>query len=119
MSNIHALNILPHQDAINCIATYHSEFDNKTLDYTKLLEKLQQSIVDLNFMRTEDNALWMQQRGADYMTNPKLFKHAPLTYICAFLAEIFKQHDLESLPAKLTPPILRSLLNRLNEFKLH
>ena len=98
---------------------YHSEFDKKNIDYMTLLQKIETTMVELNFMRTHDNAQWMQQRGADYLTNPKLFKHAPLTYLCAFLAEIFKQYDVETLPNKLSPHTLKSLLSRLNEFKPH
>ncbi|WP_028863177.1 hypothetical protein [Psychromonas aquimarina] len=119
MSNIHALNILPSQEVIDSIANYHAEFDDISFDYTQLLIKLKNEIYKLNFMVKHDNADWMQRRGSDYLTNPKLFAHAPLTYICAFIGELFKKYSLEELLEKLTPQILKSVLARLNDFKLH
>ena len=119
MCDIHALNILPSQTAIDSIATYRSEFDKDSFDYTQLLNKLKKAFYELNFMCKHDNADWMRERGHDYLSNPKLFGHAPLTYLCAFLGEIFKTYDLPELLEKVTPQILKCALTRLEEFKLH
>lgn len=119
MADIHALHSLPSQAAINSIAIYRFEFDRNPFNYTLLLKKLQKTFTELNFMNTQDNAIWMRERGGDYLSNPKLFCQAPLTYLCAFLGEIFKQYDLPELQEKLTPRILKSALTRLAEFRLY
>ena len=119
MCDIHALHILPSQVAINSIALYRKEFDKEFFDYTLLLKQLKNSISEHCFMGKYDNAEWMRERGADYLINPSLFSHAPLTYLCIFLAEIFKKYELVELVSKLTPQILKSALTRLNEFKLN
>ena len=67
-------------------------------------------------MNKHDNAKWMRNCGSDYLTNPKLFCHAPLTYICAFLGELFNSYELEQLEDKLTPQILKCALTRLDQF---
>lgn len=117
MCNIHAIEIIPSQSAINSIALYRSEFENESLDYNALLSKLKNVIHELGFMEKHDNTEWMQQRGNDYLTNPKLFCHAPLTYLCAFLGELFNNYELDELQAKLTPQILECALTRLEAFK--
>jgi hypothetical protein len=117
MCNIHALEIIPSQETIDSIAIYHIEFENESFDYNELLSKLKHVIHELNFMEKHDNAEWMQQRGSDYLTNPKLFAHVPLTYLCAFLGELFKTYELEELQEKLTPQILKCALTRLDHFK--
>jgi len=117
MCDIHASNIIPSQVAINSIATYRTEFDNELLDYNKLLHKLQTVIHEQGFMKTHDNADWMLQRGNDYLANPKLFANAPLTYLCAFLGELFNSYKVEELQEKLTPQILKCALTRLEQFK--
>ncbi|MEH6451718.1 MAG: hypothetical protein V7782_01640 [Psychromonas sp.] len=119
MSNIHSINGLPSQSAIDLIASYRAEFEKTTYDYALLLSKLKQDILKLEFMCQQDNQIWMMRRGRDYLDNPKLFNHAPLTYICVFLGEIFKEEDLNELEEKLTPEILENALIRLYEFKLH
>ena len=117
MCNIHAIEIIPSQTAIDSIAIYRTEFDNESFDYKELLAKLKNVIHELNFMKTHDNTEWMQQRGSDYLTNPKLFCHAPLTYICAFLGELFNKNETAELHEKLTPQILKCALTRLEQFQ--
>ena len=119
MSDVHALHTLPSQEAINSIATYRLEFEKESFDYKRLLSKLKKAIYELNFMCKHDNADWLRDRGADYLANPKLFYQAPLTYLCAFLGEIFKKYDLPELQDKLTPKILKCALTRLEEFRLY
>ena len=117
MCNIHAIEIIPSQAAIDSIAIYRSEFDNESFDYNALLVKLKNVIHELGFMQKYDNAEWMQKRGSDYLANPKLFCNAPLTYLCAFLGELFNSYELDSLQEKLTPQILKCALTRLDQFK--
>lgn len=117
MSNIHAIEIIPSQASINSIAAYRTEFDSESIDYKALLAKLKNIIQELGFMKKHDNAQWMQHRGSDYLTNPKLFCNAPLTYLCAFLGELFNTYELEELQIKLTPQILKCALTRLEQFK--
>lgn len=117
MCNIHAMEIIPSQTSINLIAVYRAEFDNEYLNYHELLENLQDIIHEQGFMDTHDTAEWMQQRGIDYLINPKLFCNAPLTYICAFLGDLFNSNELEYLERKLSPQILKSALTRLEQFK--
>lgn len=119
MSDIHALNILPSQAAIDSIATYCVEFDKEPLNYTQLLSRLKNTFYELRFMCKYDNANWMREKGHDYLNNPKLFSHAPLTYLCIFLGEIFKTYDLPELQEKMTPYILKCALTRLQEFRLN
>lgn len=117
MSNIHAINIIPCQTTINSIASYRAEFDSESFDYNKLLHQLQSDIREQGFMKTHDNTEWMQQRGNDYLSNPKLFGNAPLTYLCVFLGELFNCYEVEELQNKLTPQILKCALTRLQQFK--
>lgn len=118
MDNLHALNTLPSQGAINSIATYRLEFEKESLDYKKLLSKLNKAISDLKFMYDHDNSDWLRNIGSDYLSNPTLFAQAPLTYLCVFLSEIFKKYDLPELQEKLSPTILESVLIRFEEFKI-
>ena len=119
MSDVHQLSDLPSQSAIDLIATYRTEFDDPTFDYPLLLNRLKQDISKLEFMYQHDNKIWMMRRGKDYLENPKLFDHAPLTYLCAFLGEVFKEEDLNKLQKKLSPETLENALTRLYKFKLH
>ena len=116
MCDIHAIEIIPSQAAIDSIAIYRTEFDNKSFNYKKLLKKMKKVIHELKFMKKHDNAKWMRNCGSDYLANPKLFCHAPLTYICAFLGELFNSYELEQLEDKLTPQILKCALTRLDQF---
>lgn len=118
MNNVYALHILPTQQAINSIASYHLEFEKEPLDYRTLLGKLKKAIYELDFICKHDNADWLRNRGSDFLANPKLFSQAPLTYLCAFLSEIFKKYDLSELQEKLSPAILKCLLTRLEEFRV-
>ncbi|RBW42835.1 hypothetical protein DS885_14510 [Psychromonas sp. B3M02] len=117
MSNIHQLNNLPKQDTINLIASYKVDFESDYFDYHQLLEKLQEVILRGHFMDQEDNAAWMSHRGNDYLSNPKLFAHAPLTYLCAFLSEIFKKKSLTEIEKSVAPIVFNEVLTRLNDFK--
>lgn len=117
MDNIHQLNLLPAQSSINLIASYSTEFECDNFNYHQLLEKMQVTILGNSFMKNIDNANWMNHRGGDYLNNPKLFSNAPLTYLCAFLSEIFKQSDIRHIEKNICPNILKAALIRLNEFK--
>lgn len=119
MSNIHSVNGLPSQSAIDLIASFRAEFEDPSFDYPLILSKLKQEISSLQFMYQQDNQIWMMRRGKDYLDNPKLFSHAPLTYLCTFLGEVFKEEDLTQLEEKLSPVALENALIRLYEFKLH
>jgi hypothetical protein len=117
MHNIHALEIIPSQAVINSIAAYRTKLDNQSIDYKELLTELKNIIHELGFMEKHDNAQWMQKRGCDSLSNPKLFYNAPLTYICAFLGELFNTYEINDLQKKLTPQILECALTRLGQFK--
>ena len=119
MQDIHSFNHFPSQYAIDSIANYQSELKNDYLNYMQLLEKIKKDIHKLGFTPENDNQIWMLRRGNDYLANPKLFKHAPLNYICILLSEVFKEDNLDELAIKLPAPILNQLLTRLNTFKLH
>jgi len=116
MCNIHAMEIIPSQASINSIATYRTEFDNESLNYNELLKNLRNTVHKLEFMNSHNTTEWMQKRGIDYFTNPKLFVNAPLTCLCAFLGELFNRYELEELQARLPPDILKSALTRLEQF---
>jgi len=117
MCNIHAMEIIPSQASINSIALYRDEFDNKELNYNELLGRLKSVIQQQAFMKEHDTTEWMQMRGIDYLANPKLFCHAPLTHLCAFLGELFNSYELQELQDKLSPEILECALTRLGQFK--
>ena len=117
MYNVHAIEIIPNQTSIDLISVYRAEFDKESLDYKELLGTLKNDIRELGFMEAYDNAEWLQQRGTDYLSNPKLFCNAPLTHICAFLGELFNTYELEELEHKLPPQILKCALTRLEKFK--
>jgi len=119
MTNIHSLNDLPPQYAIDSIANYQCELKINKLNYTQLLSKLKKDMYSLGFVFEDDNQIWMLRRGNDYLLNPQLFNHIPLTYICIFLTEVFKENDLNKLAIKLPAATLKKALARLNEFKLH
>jgi len=119
MQNIHSLKHLPSQYAIDSIANYQVKLEQNNLNYQQLLGKLQKDLCRLGFMLNADNQIWMLTRGNDYLTNPRLFNNAPLTYICTVLSEVFKEDDLAELAEKLPASALKQALVRLNEFKLH
>jgi len=119
MQDIHSLNHLPSQYAIDSIANYQPELEKEYLDYKMILKRFKKDIQRLGFTSENDNQIWMLRRGNDYLTNPKLFKHAPLTYICIFISEVFKEDNLDELAEKLPATIFKQVLSRLNAFKLH
>ncbi|TEW53885.1 hypothetical protein E2R68_10360 [Psychromonas sp. RZ22] len=117
MSNLYDLDILPPQNTINLIASYSKYFERESFNYPLLLEKLNATMLSSHFMEKQDNAAWMNHQGSDYIGNPKLFAHAPLTYLCAFLSEVFKQRQVKDIEKRIPPKIFRAALKRLNEFK--
>lgn len=117
MTNIHHLDTLPSQNTINLIASYSQEFDNKRFNYQQLLTKIHATIVCNHFMEQQDNARWMIHQGNDYINNPMLFRNAPLTYICAFLSELFKRGKVKDIEKKISPNIIKAALKRLTDFK--
>lgn len=119
MTNIHSLTDMPPQYAIDSIANYQYEIELNKQNYTNLLKKLKNDMYCLGFVFEDDNQIWMLRRGNDYLSNPKLFVHTPLTYICIFLTEVFKEKDLNRLATILPPATLQKALQRLNEFRLH
>lgn len=119
MQNIHSLKHLPSQYAIDLIADYQDELKQNNLNYQQLLGELKKDLCRLGFMLNADHQNWMLTRGNDYLSNPKLFNYAPLTYICTVLSEVFKEDDLAELAEKLPATALKQALARLNEFKLH
>ncbi|MFT6925432.1 MAG: hypothetical protein ACJAZP_001012 [Psychromonas sp.] len=119
MQNIHSLKHLPSQYAIDLIADYQDQLKQNNLNYQHLLGKLKKDLNRLGFMPNADNQVWMSTRGNDYLTNPRLFNHAPLTCICTVLSEVFKEDDLNELAEQLPKTVLKQALLRLNEFKLH
>jgi hypothetical protein len=116
MQDIHNLNHLPSQYAIDLIADYHDQLKQKNLNYQHLLGRLKKDLFKLGFMPNAENKSWMLTRGNDYLNNPKLFNYAPLTYICIVLGEVFKEDDLADLAEKLPAITLKKALIRLNEF---
>ena len=118
MSNLHQLDIIPEKSTINLMATYTADFEDDSFNYHQLLRKLKNTMLICHFMDKEDNAAWMRHQGYDYLSNPKLFSHAPLTYLCAFLSEIFKQLNITDIMKKIPPNTFKAALKRLSEFKL-
>lgn len=117
MSNVHHLDILPAQNTINLIASYSQDFDKEGFNYQQLLNKMHATIVHNQFMEKHDNANWMTRQGNDYINNPTLFSNAPLTYICAFLSEIFKRIKITDIERRISPNIFKAALIRLSYFK--
>lgn len=117
MSDIHQLTSLPKKPVIDLIQSYGTAFDREQYDYHQLLSKLQTTLIKNKFMDGQDNAAWMNHRGHDYLANPTLFEHAPLTYICAFLSEIFKHNSLKKIEQDIPPNVFRAILKRLAQFE--
>jgi hypothetical protein len=117
MSDIHQLNNLPKKSTINLITFYGAEFEHSRCNYHQLLAKLQNTILAGQFMDQEDNAAWMNHSGIDYLVNPKLFAHAPLTYLCAFLSETFKKKSLKQIERNIPPNVFQAIIKRLHDFK--
>ncbi len=95
MNNIHNLTILPKQQAINSVAALSQDFNSYSTDLSALLTKLKETILESKFMFGQNNSAWMSKRGRDFLANPKLFAYAPLTYICAFLGELFNNFEIK------------------------
>lgn len=116
MNNVHNLRILPNQQAINSVAALSREFNSDAFNLSVFLIKLQETIIESEFMSGQDNAIWMSTRGNDFLANPKLFIYAPLTYICAFLGEIFHKFDIKEIQEQIPQPAIEQALARLNDF---
>lgn len=119
MQDIHSLNHLPSQYVIDSIANYQSELNKDHLDYKLVLKRFKRDLQRLGFTPESDNQIWMLRRGNDYLANPKLFEHAPLTYLCIFISEVFKEDNLDKLAEKLPATTFKQVLTRLYDFKLH
>ncbi|WP_019614272.1 hypothetical protein [Psychromonas ossibalaenae] len=116
---IHTLAILPQQQVIDSVALFSHEFNNRNFDYIRFLTQLKQAVVESQFMADHDNSMWMQRCGCDFFTNPKLFVNAPLTYLCAFLGELFNNYEVKEIQEKVDASVIEQALLRLNAFKLH
>jgi hypothetical protein len=116
MSQIHSLTCLPEQGSINSVARFSDYFMEKDFDYLKLIKSLKALILDNNFMVQQDHWHWVKTRGMDYCHNPKLFAYAPLTYVCAFLSELFKNFTVEQIKSSYPADVLRQALLRLKSF---
>ena len=119
MHNIHKLSNLPSQKTINSIALLGQKFTSQKIEFTNLLVELETLIDESNFMIEHDNSQWMAKRGRDFFNNPKLFVQAPLTYVCAFLSELFKNREADEIESEIPPLVLYQALRRLQDFKLH
>lgn len=119
MKNIHTTKILPNQQAIESIAALSAEFSAKQFDRKVLLKHVKEAVLETKFMSEQDHAIWMTARGADYIANPKLFAAAPLTYICAFLGELFNNLEVEEIEKKVPQEAIEQALLRLKSFTLH
>ena len=119
MHNIHKLSNLPNQKTINSIALLGHQFISKELEFDILLIQLEELIAESNFMIEHDNSAWMEKRGHDFINNPKLFAQAPLTYVCAFLSELFKNSEADEIESSVQPIVIYQALKRLQDFKLH
>ena len=67
-------------------------------------------------MTEQDNWQWALTRGIDYFEKPQLFAQAPLTYVCAFISEIFKNFEIEEIHRRLPKAVLQQALARLAFF---
>jgi len=119
MQNIHKISNLPNQKTINSIALLGNKFLSQQIEFPHLIIQLEALIQESKFMLEHDNSLWMLKRGRDFFNNPKLFAQAPLTYICAFLSELFKNQQEGKMQLETSQPALHQALIRLQDFKLH
>lgn len=116
MQYIHSVKTLPSQQAIQSVSVYSNQFDQKDFDFQTLLISLKETIFRNSFMIESDHYLWASTRGRDYLDNPKLFAQAPLTHVCAFIGEIFKNFDIDEINRRLPSHVLQKALIRLNSF---
>lgn len=119
MKTIHSINILPNDETIQAIAELSAEFSAKQFDKKILLEHLQEKVLETKFMSKQDHAIWMVARGADFIANPKLFSVAPLTYTCAFIGELFNNHDIDEINQRVPQEVIELALLRLRSFTIH
>ncbi len=115
MNNIHKVELLPDSQALLCVAAYQTKFDDPA-DYQDVLKQLHNTIHQQGFIAKFDARDWMREQGRDYLSNPKLFENAPLTYVCAFLSELFKHQNVEKLAKQVKPETLKVVLKRLSAF---
>ena len=116
MPHIHTLKFLPSREAINSISAFNDLLQNENVDFETLLIELKKSVFTNNFMIEQDNWQWLVTRGIDYFENSKLFAQAPLTYVCAFISEIFKNFEVEEINRRLPQAVLHQALARLAFF---
>ena len=119
MKTIHDLTIIPKQQVLNSVAAFDIKFDANSTELTVVLTKIKTTISESKFMQGQNHSVWMSTRGADFIANPKLFACAPLTYVCAFLGELFNNFDVEEIQKIASQEVIQQALVRLNEFQLH
>lgn len=116
MPKIHSLHILPEQSLIDSVASYGEEFSKESFNYCTVVNQINNLIKNNDFMTTQDHADWAKTRGKDYLYNPKLFVYAPLTYVCAFISELFKTFTVDKILAVCPEHVLHQALLRMKTF---
>lgn len=116
MADIHTLKSLPSKQAIHSVSSYIETFEEENFDFQQLLVSLKETIYKSNFMIEQDNLQWATTRGIDYFANPKLFAQAPLSYVCVFISEVFKNFEIEEINRRLPTLVLKNALQRLKSF---
>lgn len=116
MPHIHTAKYLPSRQAIQSVALYSEQFNQTELDFNRLVVDLKKTVLETNFMVEQDNSYWATAHGMDYFHNPKLFAQAPLTYVCAFISEMFKGYEIEEIKQRLPVAVLEQALIRLKSF---
>lgn len=116
MLHLHNTKYLPSIQAIQSVSAYREQLDNTNIDFKKLLISLKETVYKHNFMIEQDNFQWASTRGVDYFSNPKLFEQAPLSYVCAFISEVFKNFSIEEINKRLPKAVLQQALSRLAFF---
>jgi hypothetical protein len=116
MTNIHTLKFLPSTQVIQTISAFSEELEDDRFDFKETLISLKETVLKHGFMNNQDHSIWAVTRGVDYFDNPKLFAQAPLTYVCAFISEIFKRFEIEEIYKRLPKIVLKQALSRLAFF---
>ena len=117
MPHIHTIKFLPSAQAIQSVSGYSEQFDKEDMDFKELLISLKNTVIQSRFISEQDNAHWAVVHGVDYFHNPKLFAQAPLAYVCAFISEMFKNHEIEEISQRLPKSVLKQALQRLKSFR--
>ncbi len=116
MPHIHTIKFLPSAQAIQSVSGYYEQFEQQDSDFKALIIALKATAIKSRFIIEQDNAHWATMHGVDYFNNPKLFAQAPLTYVCAFISEMFKHYDVEEIYKRLPVAVLQQALLRLKSF---